>query len=50
MSVPESGIIEIAAAPNYTIEDDVNGRRDGKLLIQRKSNSQRKDKPWMHFW
>ena len=50
MSVaPESSIYGDSGYTDYTIEDDVMEAEMVKLLIQRKSNSQRKDEPWMRF-
>ncbi len=50
MSVaPESNIYGDSGYTDYTIEDDVMEAEMIKLMIQRKSNSQRKDEPWIRF-
>ena len=46
---PESNIYGDAAYTDYTIEEDAKEGDDINLLIQRKSNSKRKDEPWMRF-
>jgi len=46
---PESNIYGDSAYTDYTIEEDAKQGDDINLLIQRKSNSKRKDEPWMRF-
>ena len=46
---PESIIYGDAAYTDYTIEDDIKYGDGIDLRIQRKSNSKRKDEPWMQF-
>lgn len=46
---PESRIYGDAAYTDYTIEDDIKYGDGIDLQIQRKSNSKRKDEPWMRF-
>ena len=46
---PESSIYGDSAYTDYTIEEDAKQGDDINLLIQRKSNSKRKDEPWMRF-
>lgn len=50
MSVaPESNIYGDSAYTDYTIEEEAKQGDGINLLIQRKSNSKRKDEPWMRF-
>lgn len=50
MSVaPESSIYADSAYTDYAIEDDVLEAEFVKLMVQRKSNSLRKDEPWIRF-
>jgi len=50
MSVaPESCIYADSAYTDYTIEDDAMDAEALRLMIQRKSNSKRKDEPWIRF-
>jgi hypothetical protein len=50
MSVaPESSIYGDSGYTDYTIEDDAMDAETLKLMIQRKSNSLRKDEPWIRF-
>jgi hypothetical protein len=46
---PESNIYGDSAYTDYTIEEDMKQGDFINLLIQRKSNSTRKDEPWMRF-
>lgn len=46
---PESNIYGDSAYTDYTIEEDAKQGDEINLLIQRKSNSKRKDEPWMRF-
>lgn len=46
---PESNIYGDSAYTDYTIEEDAKQGDNINLLIQRKSNSKRKDEPWMRF-
>jgi Transposase DDE domain len=45
----ESNIYGDSAFTDYTIEDDMKEADLIQLLIQRKSNSKRKDEPWIRF-
>lgn len=45
----ESSIYADSAYTDYTIEDDLKEADLIELLVQRKSNSKRRDEPWMHF-
>jgi hypothetical protein len=45
----ESSIYGDAAYTDYQIEDDMQEAELIKLMIQRKSNSKRKDEPWIRF-
>ena len=45
----ESSIYGDAAYTDYQIEDDMREAELIKLMIQRKSNSKRKDEPWIRF-
>ncbi len=45
----ESNIYGDSAYTDYTIEDDMKEGDLIELMIQRKSNSLRKDKPWIRF-
>jgi hypothetical protein len=46
---PESSIYGDSAYTDYTIEDDAMDAEMVKLMIHRKSNSVRKDEPWIRF-
>jgi hypothetical protein len=46
---PESSIYADSAYTDYTIEDDAKDADMLRLMIQRKSNSKRKDEPWIRF-
>jgi len=46
---PESKIYGDAAFTDYLIEDDLKEGEFIELMIQRKSNSKRKDDPWIRF-
>ena len=46
---PESNIYGDSAYTDYTIEDDIKEADFIQLMIQRKSNSKRKDEPWIRF-
>jgi hypothetical protein len=46
---PESSIYGDSAYTDYTIEDDASDAEMLKLMIQRKSNSKRKDEPSIRF-
>ena len=46
---PESSIYADSAYTDYTIEDDAKDGEMLRLMIQRKSNSKRKDEPWIRF-
>ena len=46
---PESSIYADSAYTDYTIEDDAKDAEMLRLMIQRKSNSKRKDEPWIRF-
>src|SRR6476661_4729393 len=46
---PESKIYGDAAFTDYLIEDDLKEGEFIELMIQRKSNSKRKDDPWIKF-
>lgn len=46
---PESNIYGDSAYTDYTIEDDMKEADLVQLMIQRKSNSKRKDEPWARF-
>lgn len=46
---PESKIYGDSAYTDYTIEDDIKESDLIQLMIQRKSNSKRKDEPWIRF-
>jgi len=45
----ESSIYADSAYTDYTIEDDIMEGDLIKLMVQRKSNSKRKDQPWIRF-
>ncbi|MBD0378374.1 MAG: IS982 family transposase, partial [Flavisolibacter sp.] len=50
MSVaPESNIYADSGYTDYNIEDDAMDAEALRLMIQRKSNSKRKDEPWVRF-
>ena len=50
MSVaPESNIYADSGYTDYSIEDDAMHAEALRLMIQRKSNSKRKDEPWIRF-
>lgn len=50
MSVaPESSIYADSGYTDYTIEDDAREAEILRLMVQRKSNSKRKDEPWIRF-
>ena len=44
-----SSIYADSAYTDYTIEDDAKDAEMVRLMIQRKSNSKRKDEPWIGF-
>ena len=46
---PESNIYGDSAYTDYTIEDNIKEADLIQLMIQRKSNSKRKDEPWIRF-
>lgn len=46
---PESNVYGDSAYTDYGIEDDMKDGDDINLMIQRKSNSKRKDEPWTRF-
>ena len=46
---PESSIYADSGYTDYTIEDDAKDAEPLRLMIQRKSNSKRKDEPWIRF-
>ena len=46
---PESNIYGDSAYTDYAIEDDMKQGDLIQLMIQRKSNSKRKDEPWIRF-
>ena len=46
---PESSIYADSGYTDYTIEDDAKDAELLKLMVQRKSNSKRKDEPWIRF-
>ena len=46
---PESSIYADSAYTDYTMEDDAKDAEMLRLMIQRKSNSKRKDEPWIRF-
>lgn len=46
---PESSVYADSAYTDYTIEDDAIDAESLRLMIQRKSNSKRKDEPWIRF-
>ena len=46
---PGSSIYADSAYTDYTIEDDIMEADLVKLMVQRKSNSKRKDEPWIRF-
>ena len=46
---PESSIYADSAYTDYTIEEDVRLGDEINLMVQRKSNSKRKDEPWIRF-
>lgn len=46
---PESNIYGDSAYTDYTIEEDARFGDEINLMIQRKSNSKRKDEPWIRF-
>ena len=46
---PESNIYADSAYTDYTIEDDIKDADFIQLMIQRKSNSKRRDEPWIRF-
>lgn len=46
---PESNIYGDSAYTDYTIEEDARLGDEINLMIQRKSNSKRKDEPWIRF-
>lgn len=46
---PESSIYADSGYTDYTIEDDANDAESLRLMVQRKSNSKRKDEPWIRF-
>ena len=50
MSVtPESSIYADSVYTDYTIEEDARFGDETNLMVQRKSNSKRKDEPWVKF-
>jgi hypothetical protein len=46
---PESSIYADSGYTDYTIEDDAMDAEALRLMVQRKSNSKRKDEPWIRF-
>ena len=46
---PESSIYADSAYTDYTIEEDARLGDQINLMVQRKSNSKRKDEPWIRF-
>lgn len=46
---PESNIYEGTAYPDYAIEEDARLCDEINLIIQHKSNSKRKDEPWIRI-
>lgn len=46
---PESSIYADSGYTDHTIEDDAKDAESLRLMIQRKSNSKRKDEPWIRF-
>ncbi|GAC1427902.1 MAG: IS982 family transposase [Flavisolibacter sp.] len=46
---PESSIYADSGYTDYSIEDDAKDAEYLRLMIQRKSNSKRKDEPWIRF-
>jgi hypothetical protein len=46
---PESSIYADSGYTDYTIEDDAKDAEELRLMIQRKSNSTRRDEPWIRF-
>ena len=46
---PGSSIYADSAYTDYTIEDDIMEADLVKLMVQPKSNSRRKDEPWIRF-
>lgn len=46
---PESNIYGDSAYTDYTLEDDIKEADLIQLMIQRKSNSKRRDEPWIRF-
>jgi len=46
---PESSIYADSAYTDYTIEEDARFGDEINLMVQRKSNSKRKDEPWIRF-
>ena len=46
---PESSIYADSAYTDYTIEEDARLGDEINLMVQRKSNSKRKDEPWIRF-
>jgi hypothetical protein len=46
---PESSIYADSGYTDYSIEDDAKDAESLRLMIQRKSNSKRKDEPWIRF-
>ena len=45
----ESSIYADSAYTDYTVEDDIKEAELVRLMVQRKSNSKRKDEPWIRF-
>ena len=45
----ESRIYADSAYTDYTMEDDIKEADLVRLMVQRKSNSKRKDEPWVRF-
>lgn len=46
---PESSIYADSGYTDYSIEDEAKDAESLRLMIQRKSNSKRKDEPWIRF-
>jgi len=46
---PESSIYADSAYTDYTIEEDARLGDEINLMVQRKSNSKRKDEPWIRY-
>lgn len=46
---PESQVFADAAFTDYQVEDDLLDADQIQMMVQRKSNSKRKDPPWIYF-